>query len=776
MELSSRVFVDILSPLAAFARVEEDGSSHAPDNVSRPDTKTAPSSNGRTGNGPSPSPVDSAPQPAGTWRLDGVDSDGRRLFAVPGFAVGAPPLRIDVLLPAPEDTPRALRASAAMTMGSPTSAAARGLPLSRHVVRALEHWSAGIDDAADKAGRGGQKAADKEGEFRRRYEALPFGSRIVVADVGADPTRAEIHLVPRYDVEQAMLSTDELRRLWANDSDGAAPAWPEELDWAELRFHRQLHEAISIVAIPGRRVPADGDHASPTTHTITPTHFVFKSLVRDLRYMYHELRVLLALPPHASLVRRPLFVVTRRARFGGRRGVCGFVLEYVQGGGGSLRDRLLLAEVAAGISSPAVVDEGGKESDVPLADCFRWARQVAAALAHVNEALPSGSGYYPDLKPDNVVLRARRGTGTAADADMETAHLDAVLLDLEQRGGWFSWSPPEVLAVEYAELLATRLPGGRGDTRAAEARRRAARGLNRYLACCGLEGEATFSEAADDGCGDDEAGVDDGDETETRYRGEDGGFSLPWRALLARRNLARRRDMVSCGADPVDDDDALALERAQVFMLGKLLWCMFERRARVRCGLDHELLRDDDYGGGDDGETTAMTFPTFRRTPIALRALVRACTAGAPEWEDAQEGRAAPGAARGRRRPLAMRAGRLVVVDPVWLPEGGDGKGRRWCCGDVEAVGEDESGGEPLATKPAENEVRDVARQWWADEVQSALALLDQLADGPGSLQSSGATDRNAFTAAARATLEQSLQRPRLGDVLEKLGRIEESI
>ena len=35
--------------------------------------------------------------------------------------------------------------------------------------------------------------------------------------------------------------------------------------------------------------------------------------------------------------------------------------------------------------------------------------------------------------------------------------MNAVLIDLEQRGGWYSWSPPEVRYIEYMEYITARM-------------------------------------------------------------------------------------------------------------------------------------------------------------------------------------------------------------------------------------------------------------------------------------------------------------------------------
>src|SRR4051794_26059186 len=43
------------------------------------------------------------------WRMDGAEPDGTRFFAVPNFAIGKAPLRIDVFIPNGKDVPAILR-------------------------------------------------------------------------------------------------------------------------------------------------------------------------------------------------------------------------------------------------------------------------------------------------------------------------------------------------------------------------------------------------------------------------------------------------------------------------------------------------------------------------------------------------------------------------------------------------------------------------------------------------------------------------------------------
>jgi hypothetical protein len=475
---------------------------------------------------------------------------------------------------------------------------------------------------------------------------LPFGS-VVTVDVPVDGGREEVAVVARYGVEQGMVGVEKLREMWMGEVD-----WDgvEVVEWERLGFVRQVHEVVSLVTVDGL---GDGKE-----------QVVFKSVLQEQRYMYNELKMLLSLDRHANVMSRPVGVVTKKGRFGNRRGVCGFLLEWFPLG--SLRDRLLRDDY---------------EKTTSIAQRFRWAKQVTEALIHINRH--ERSGFYPDLKPDNVVLTE----------DTDTGMLNAVLIDLEQRGGWFAWSPPEVAYLEYLEILAddSGLPDG-------EVKEEIIAQLRAYY---------------------DDPGWSSG--AGQRYYNTAGGFSSPWLALLKKRQgRGKEGDL---------------LERAQVFMLGKLLWCIFEGQAMLRCGIDHEVLRDEDpeYESARTGK--ARAFPEFRRTPDALRRLIRACTAGAPEWKPDQP----------RPPGVVLRGGKLYSA------------GLRNRC---EATSRD-----TLAA----------ARRFWGFEVEQSRKFMRESLVFRGKLHG-GEQERTAHpvgSISSPALLDEVQTRPLLSAVLEELERIE---
>ena len=597
MDLTSVVFTTILSPLAAFLPP-----SNPPADTTTPNPDPAPTPDSDPLITPTPwqtSPLNpqsrlntlSRPPHPPKWHFSAPPPSPTCLVTIPAtptFTLSKSPLRVNIHLPPLESWPPTLRAAVHPEQAIYSRQPLADLPLGRYLTHLLARWEVEM---------GG------EGEVERMWWGMPFGS-VLSVDFGTpgEGQEGEVALVARYGVEQGMVSVEALKGMW-----GEAVRWEgvEIVEWEGLGLRRQVYEGISLVVI-GSGVEERGREV------------VFKSVLGEQGYMYNELKMLLSLEPHPNVIARPLGVVTKKGRFGNRRGVCGFLLEWFPLG--SLKEVLLKRDSRETIS---------------LAQKFRWAMQVIEALVHVNGH--ARAGFYPDLKPDNVVLRESAGTGMS----------DAVLIDLEQRGGWFAWSPPEVAYLEYLEVLVgdEGMPeGGVRDEILGQ--------LREYY--------------------DDPAWVPEA--SSRRYQNADGGFSSPWLALLKERETrGAHRDL---------------LERAQVFMLGKLLWCIFEGQPLVRCGIDHEVLRDADPEYESRRSGTARAFPEFRETPAELRELIRNCTVGAPEWEISQP----------RLPGVVLRSGKLCPAI----------SGAKF--GDVAA-----------------KDTQEAARRFWQAEVDRAHAFLKEV-------------------------------------------------
>lgn len=530
------------------------------------------------------------------WSIHGCGADGTHFFALPHFARSKGPLRIDLYISEQKYHREAV--SDVFNSGVAISCARErlvDLPICRHLVRALDVWSA------------------SQPNFKKVYMEMPFGSFIVIDRMSVDIREMTIHLVPVYEVELQWLSIPKLQEKWKIPSS----RWPEPIDISQLETVVQLQETITLVRLS----------CKPSSDT-----FVFKSTTDEVRFLYDELRALLEMEGHPNILPKPLYIVTKKCAFGGKVGVCGFIMEYHLAG--TLRDVLWRTR--------------GSET-LSLRDRMRWAKQLVSALQHINK---SELGFYSDLKPTNILMVASN----------EARDMDILLIDFEQRCSWYSWSPPEVYYIEYIQYLARERPDvldGKFKSL-----------LDDYLAILGQP-----PSVAD-------------------VKGHYTNHRLPWLIL-----------------------NPLEQERAQVFMLGKILWCLFEGVGSVNSVSTAETFREPECD---------QSFPEFRRTPAYLKSLVRRCTAGAMEW-------------RGRF-PRVVRKGMKLFP-----------RGRTGSCG--EKIGN-------------ARETQEAARLWWSEEVGEAVRFIE-------ARKRKAAGIANNEDLAILAFLEE---RPHLQEIATALSEIEDAV
>ncbi|EHK24821.1 uncharacterized protein TRIVIDRAFT_208624 [Trichoderma virens Gv29-8] len=199
---------------------------------------------------------------------------------------------------------------------------------------------------------------------------------------------------------------------------------------------------------------------------------------------------------------------------------------------------------------------------------------------------------------------------------------DVVMVDFEQRGVWCEFAAPEVNAIEYIRLLAI------DDEISSHV-------VDKYAAMLTsmLPGWEEMGQGED-------------------YVWPSEGYNVPWACLTPKEQ-----------------------EACEVYMLGRVLWCIFEsnsapQRAAVWLSYRWEPL---------------VEFPGYTRTPPAMRDLIDRCT-------------------RGRQAGLS----RLIVR-------------RR----DKLVLREFENTGESTA-----KEVQNTARDWWAKEIADSEAWLKERAEG----------------------------------------------
>jgi hypothetical protein len=480
------------------------------------------------------------------WEIDGAEPDGAQFWAVPRFARGLFPRRIDVYVGRPDcESFPSLWPLAKQATVMVKKSAVICLDLARHLLLALEHWSRQIDD------------------FEQLYLSMPFGSQICIEQIKPDIRQMVIIFVPEYRLERQWLSLASLRSILPVPEH----EWPETVDLEDVQFHRQLHDSISIISISKR-------HGN--------RQFILKTVTLDVKMLYHELKNLLLMPPHPNIQAKPLYLVTKEVRFGGKRGVCGMIMEYLPLG--SL-DNCLVQQ----------------QYPISLGDRLNWAKQVTEALIHIDNF----GDFYADLKLANV------GVVTQIDGAPKL-----VLIDFDQGTGWYNWAPPEINYASYVERLA------RGHVPQAV--------QQEYTALL----RSLFPDWSPR-------------KRDVRYYDGFEGYSVQWLGLSRSEQ-----------------------QSAMVYMLGKLLWCIFENVEEMTEPAVYAAFRGN----------TPLVFPEFKGTPLGLRDCIKRCTAGAPEWS-------------GQRQPFVIRRGRLYPRGKV---------------------------GFPGSHAEMAREVRTLALSWWRQEMDAA--------------------------------------------------------
>ncbi|KAI1814467.1 hypothetical protein GGS20DRAFT_409276 [Poronia punctata] len=425
------------------------------------------------------------------WRIDGCTGLGTQYYAVPVCLRHVPPMRMDVFIP--ENQPARIREQLDLHQAFHTKDAARlsKLAITRHIVRILQAWT--------------KSAFHDLVSFERFYRTRPFGSRLVFENLSLSIHQTNVIVGPNHNLELQLLSLSTLTGLW-----GADFPLPPTVDIFDLHVVSVLHDSVCLVRVAGQL-------------------FIFKALVSEVKYLYHELKTLCTLEPHPNVIARPVHLVRKTCSFGGKYAVVGFTTFYH--GHGSLRDVL-----------PQLRIHGRLQRE----DQYKWSIQVTRALDHLRGR---SSIYYPDLRLDNLVLSDDR---------------DLVMVDFEQRGVWCEFAAPEVNAIEYMRLIATdgRVPD---------------------------EVVMKYHDILTDLVPEYE------DLQRDRYTNPKEGYNVPWIALTP------------------DEQEA-----AEVYMLGRLLWCIFEGVSGPQKAAVWQSYRWE----------SDLEFPDYNRTPPPLRDLIDRCTRG----------------------------------------------------------------------------------------------------------------------------------------------------
>lgn len=436
------------------------------------------------------------PPKAPLWRIDGSAGLGTQFYAVPTFLDNIPPLRFDVYISqdaVDSDYIRhVLDFNAVFHMRERARIQQTGV--CSYVLRALQAWTLkyGLD------------------RVRALYSEQPFGTRIMLANLPLDIRDAEIHIIQMHNIESHHLSPRQLTEMWSP----AIETLPPSVDIFSLSFVQQLHDSVCLVRYRGEQdLLQDAEHGQEGNGI-----WVMKALTSGVKYMYHELRVLLSMPPHSNIIARPTRLVTKQSEWNKNKTlVVGFIVPYYTGGG--LRDELPILRMNGLLA---------------LGDQVRWARQICSGLLHIQEKAQT---YYPDLRLDQIVV-------SSVDQRL-------VILDFEQRGVWCEFASPEINAIEYTRLLAL---DDDAETVAAAAKPKAGTPDN---------DDEDETDAGPTYCGPNEpyAGtlsrlLPEWEElcfNEDHYKNPPRGYNVPWLCLSRAEQ-----------------------EFAHVYMLGRALWCIFE--------------------------------------------------------------------------------------------------------------------------------------------------------------------------------------------------------
>jgi hypothetical protein len=424
------------------------------------------------------------------FRIDGSTAFGSQFYAVPLFMDPLPPLRIDVFIPELSTQPRHIRDVLELDRAFHTKDRTRvaHLAISRHIQRRLQLWTKTLDRPEDYLG------------------SLPFGSRIVFKNMALDIRQIEIEIGPAHALETFLFSEAQFRETWGPDIH-----LPPAIDISQVQFLEQIHDSTCLVRVDG-------------------VYHILKALTSFSKYLYHELKLLLTMKPHPNVMSSPVHIVTKKVKFGAKRAVIGFTLEYHEHG--TMRD---------------IVPLLGSSGALTSTEQFKWALQIASGLTHLRE---TSGNFYPDLRLDNIVLSSKR---------------DAIMVDFEQRGVWCEFAAPEVNAVEYIRMIAT------GENVPEDVREKFADRMETL--CPGYENLLSRE----------------------KYTNPPGGYNVSWLSL-----------------NPAEQ------EAAEVYMLGRVLWCLFEGVSAPQKATIWISYRWE----------SPLQFPAYRRTPEAIRRLIDSCTKG----------------------------------------------------------------------------------------------------------------------------------------------------
>ncbi|CAK7198764.1 hypothetical protein SEUCBS139899_001428 [Sporothrix eucalyptigena] len=518
-----------------------------------------------------------------TWHIQGAAGLGTQFHAYPAFLGKLPPaMHIDTFVEEAVTFPLNLRRVLDMHQVFHIKDKLRvgRLGITRHIERILHYHTVHPD--------GKLKPDVVDGIFKNG----PFGTMIIIRNLTYDIRKSQIEIYRNHQLESDLKSYVELKTMWGLTDGGDKVPLPPEIDISDVRLISQLADSISkvlIMQLNGRNETAtimsnhhrrkgkkdghqDKSHGRNNGTNGEPYQVVVLKAVSDkVRFLYQELRALLRdVPPHSGILSRPLHVVTKRCLFGNKTGVIGFTMPYYKEG--SLRDALPLLRI---------------HGQLNFATQVRWASQITEAMCHVWHKGNKGQGfYYPDLRLDNVVLTAPGPDG------------DVGLIDFEQRGVWSDFSSPEVDYIESLRVVAFDEYEFEFDDpdEVCEEHFKKLKACYDAAAIINPPPPTPMHKST-------RRHVLVRLEDDTKYSNPPNGYNIPWNCLTKPEQ-----------------------EAAMVYMLGRLLWCIFEgMSAPHRGAIWQSYPREPE-----------LEFPAFRQTPLAAQKLILKCFGDAGAQEQSQ--------------------------------------------------------------------------------------------------------------------------------------------
>lgn len=470
------------------------------------------------------------------WSIDGGAGRGTQFFAVPLFLEDAPPMRFDVFVAEKATESPMIRELLDLDFAfhARDFARVRQQAISSYITRTLQVWTTevyGLDNV------------------KELYYNQPFATRFLFENLPLDVRDVQIHIGSMHNLEFHQCSVRELADMWKMGLD----EMPQTVDIYNLAYVRQLQDSVCVV----RYRQHEENPAVDPEDNVTSGVWALKALTSSVKYMYHELRNLLTMPPHPNVLSRPVRLVTKKARSNDKREVViGFLEPYHSGM--NLRDSLPLLRM---------------NNRLHLEDQVRWAKEICSGLLHVRQ---KGKLYYPDMRLDQIVMTS------------DNKH--PVILDFEQRGVWCEFAAPEVNALEHIRLIASdedEDEDEEDDSYVVLPRDSQAAG--------GKHDNHTLRKRYADLLTDLFPGWEELGGHDNHYTNPAQGYNVPWICLTEREQ-----------------------EYAEVYMLARVLWCIFEGMSAPQPGAVWQSYRNE----------PEFEFPTFKLTPPELRGLIDRCTRG----------------------------------------------------------------------------------------------------------------------------------------------------